>query len=109
MKLLDKVISSLVTTLIQSVIVLSIASYVLLDYIDTKMEQTQTIKVLSISDIVTELQGKNFDNADITKYVDALISVYEKNGVIVIDSSSILSAPKSVYDKLPKYTELVKD
>jgi hypothetical protein len=113
MKFSDKVFNLVLSTLLQLVIVLGVVYYVGLDYVDNaiaaQQQSTPSIKILGIADIVTELNGNNFSNEEITQYIDVLMDKYKKEGVILIDTDAILSAPKDMFVKAPPFTQLIKE
>lgn len=113
---INKVVSSIAPVLVQSAIVLAIVALVLTDYVDKRavqlkqyVDQNQMkIKTISLGMIVNKMTEDGLSTDDISDYTDSLFDHFDAQGIVVIDSESVLTGPSIIYDEIPSYEELKK-
>lgn len=111
----NKIISSLIPVLIQSVVVLAIVAVVFTSYVDNRItaltehvDQTKQpeIKILSLLDMVQKLQKNGYDEKETPVHVSRIIKYYRDNGYLVLDLDSVVTAPRGMAAKIPSMKEL---
>ena len=110
----DQLSRTLVLFMCTTVATLSLVYFVVLDYVDARVELAVSektaympkIKVMSLTDLAEKLRKEHYSDDEIIEYIDIAVKLLTDGGYVIINSDAVYASPTEYYFSAPTIAQL---